>query len=154
MARRRSSKRKTHHTRRVGRVKVPAVGKKALGTVIGVVGSRLLTKVAGAKLDPKILAAGKVVGGFLLTRSRSDLMEGMGYGVMAGGVLDAGTAFNLPLLNGIGAANTFTITDNGRRALSAARDIPKVSGSNTMNYPKPNVIGKRSMGKVYGSMYG
>lgn len=99
MARRR--KKHHHRRRRVGAVNVKGVVTKVAGVAAGIFASRLLSTKLSTTLSPKITGAISIIAGVMLPKYiKSPIGEGIGDGLLAGGVLAELQAFNV--VSGIG----------------------------------------------------
>jgi hypothetical protein len=148
--RRSSTKRRSSGRRRIGGVKARRESvTRVIGLVGGAIGTGLINKYAGAKLNPKILGAIEVVAGYFLpTFIKGDLASGIGDGLIAGGGFTLAREFNLisgiPIIAGwkeLGTVNGTPRTPDQRRVMEASVEggfRPSVSQVfNGMYYRRP-----------------
>jgi hypothetical protein len=102
MAHRKKSKSKKHSRRR----RIGATGGRLQGDamqVVGVVAGSVAATVMQrslSSLDPKVVSAGQLVGGFLIkNNAKTPLMEGIGWGVLGAGAI--GLTHEVGLIKGI-----------------------------------------------------
>lgn len=92
MARR---KKRTHHSRRRGRVgKMGGELSILLGVAAGLIGGRFI-KNSLATLDPKIMGAIQLVAGWFASGMGNPIIKGAGFGLFGNGALTLAQSFNL-----------------------------------------------------------
>jgi len=115
MARRKSHRRRsTSRRRRLGGILSQDKLMKAGGAILGVVAIGFLNEKIGEmknadgtpKVDPKLVALGEVVLGFVLPNFvKNDLVEGLGLGMIAAGGVNAAKEFGIisgiPIVGGV-----------------------------------------------------
>jgi hypothetical protein len=104
MRHKRRSPRRRSRRRRVGGIMNQSKVMKALGAIAGVIATGVINdqvaKMKNAdgtpKVDPKILAVAEVVLGFMLPNFvKGDIVEGIGYGMIGAGGVNAAKGFGL-----------------------------------------------------------
>lgn len=111
---RRSTRRRSSRRRRVGGILSQDKLMKAGGVILGVIATGFINeKIAEmknadgtAKVDPKLVALGEVVLGFVLPNFvKNDLIEGVGMGLIGAGGVNAAKSFGiisgLPIVGGV-----------------------------------------------------
>lgn len=150
------AKKKSSSRRRVG-----AAGNSVISTALGVVGGAILgpvavgfvSKMVPASVNPKMVQWGGAIleagGGYYLTKkSKTPLLTGMGYGLMAAGGL---TVVKTVAPNLIGAVPVLIPTLPARGMVAGPRDVPRIG--DVSGYPKPATVGRMSnMTRIYGGM--
>lgn len=114
MRRRKSHRRRSSRRRRVGGILSQDKLMKAGGAILGVVAIGFLNEKIGEmknadgtpKVDPKIVALGEVILGFVLPNFvKNDLVEGVGLGMIAAGGVNAAKEFGIisgiPIVGGV-----------------------------------------------------
>ena len=115
MARRKSHRRRsTSRRRRIGGILSQDKLMKAGGAILGVVAIGFMNEKIGEmknadgtpKIDPKLVALGEVVLGFVLPNFiKNDLVEGVGLGMIAAGGVNAAKEFGvlsgIPIVGGV-----------------------------------------------------
>lgn len=103
MAKRKKSKPAPRRRRRMGSINSQSLMRnlqQAAGLVGGSMAATVIQRVAGDKLNPKIMAGLQVVAGFMLSdKSSSPLMNGIGLGLVSAGSISL--THSMGLINGL-----------------------------------------------------
>jgi hypothetical protein len=154
MAGKRKKKRGT--SKKGGRRRVSGLG-DGLPLLLSAFGGAIGARMAGnfamkqfPNLNPKLLAGIQAAGGFVLTRMKNPILQGLGIGAFVQGGIAAGTAFGL--ITGMGAVGKPIVFQS--RRLRGYGEVPQVG--NVSTFPNPSKIGRRgNMDNAYANgVYG
>jgi len=148
-------KRKTGgSSRRSGR-RVGGMGGGSFTPVLSAIGGAFIAKFAQSwfkTLEPKIMGLIQLAVGFVMTRTKWPIIQGLGIGfTVVGGM---GLAQSFGLISGIGAIGRPIVFQS--RRMSGYNQVQNLAGTSNP-YPKPAAVGQRKaadMNRAYAASYG